>query len=529
MAESSIEWTDVTWNPTTGCTLIGKECTNCYAKTLTNRLMHYPNQPKYSKGFDVVVEHPDSLDEPYKLTKPQTIFVNSMSDLFHKDISLDFIKKVFKVMNDTPQHTYQVLTKRDHLLRRYSKELTWTDNIWMGVSVGIQASTKRIDNLRGCGAKHKFLSVEPLIEEITEMDLTNIDLVFVGGESGDNSVRPMKKEWVLKVKRFCKDYKVPFFFKQWGLERNNPDENDPTIHKAHRYHAKGGSMIDGKLYLDNPSVKDDSTPTVKLFGKSYYVMDDHYGLASIWELKAYLPMMEDELFKQLKEDIKRNGMNDPVLYYVTPDGIKLIIEGHTRLSAAISNKLKEIPMKEVKEPFNSLDEIKLWMIRHQFQRRNMSSFERVQLAYLSKDAIESAAKENLSKAGKKINVEESIDTNAEIARIANVGRTTVVRYASVQANASKTVLDKLSRGELSISAAHNTLKDSPDQPIKKEITKAKKKEPDLRMVSSIERGTKLLRSGDIEALVIVKDKNQLEMLSQKQKGKAGVYLLKESD
>ena len=129
MGESTIEWTDGTWNPVTGCSSVGAECLHCYARTLTNRYKHNPKLPKYRKGFDVVVEHPNSLKEPYKWAKPSTIFVNSMSDLFHKDVSLDFIKKVFKVMNETPQHTYQVLTKRDHLLKRYSKDLVWSDNI----------------------------------------------------------------------------------------------------------------------------------------------------------------------------------------------------------------------------------------------------------------------------------------------------------------------------------------------------------------------------------------------------------------
>jgi len=527
MAESKIEWTEDTWNPTTGCSSAGKECDNCYARTLTNRYQHNSKLPKYKKGFDVLVEHPDTLNEPYTWNEPRTVFVNSMSDLFHRDISLGFIQRVFKVMNDTPQHTYQVLTKRDHLLKRYSKELTWTDNIWMGVSVGIQSSTKRIDSLRECGAKHKFLSVEPLIEEIKEMDLTGIDLVFVGGESGDNSVRPMEKDWVLKIKKFCKQYKTAFFFKQWGKVRNNPDPNDPTINKAHTYHAKGGCMIDGKLYLANPSIKDDSIPIINLFGKDYYVMDDKFGLASIWELKSYLPMMEKELYKQLKDDIKKNGVNDPILYWVTPEGVKLVIEGHTRLSAAIKVKLKEIPMKEVKEQFTSMDEIKLWMIRHQFQRRNMSSLERIQLAYLSKDTIEKAAKENLSKAGKSEDVAQPIDTNAEIAHIAGVGRTTVVRYAAVQEKGSKTVQEKLNKGELSISGAYSAIKDLPEEPVQK---KAKPKgEPEIKMLPSIERGTKLLRSGDIEALVIVKDKSQLNLLSQKQKEKVGIYLLKATD
>ena len=529
MAESKIEWTGKTWNPTTGCTQISSECDNCYAKVMTNRYMHNSNQPKYKAGFDVVVEHPDSLDEPRNWPKPTTIFVNSMSDLFHRDISLDFLKRVFKVMNETPQHTYQVLTKRHKLLERHSKELNWTDNIWMGVSVGTQKATERITSLQMCGAKHKFLSVEPLIEKITEMDLTGIDLVLVGGESGDNNSRPMPKEWVLEVKKFCKQYNVPFFFKQWGLERNNPNENDPTMNKDHRYYAKGGCMLDGKVYLSNPSIKNDSTPTLKLFGKDYYIMDDKFGLNTIWELKSYLPMMEKELFAQLCNDIQTNGVNDPVLYWVTPEGKPLVIEGHTRLTAAIRNRLKEIPRKEITEQFNSLDEIKLWMIKHQFQRRNLSTAEKIQLAYLSKETIERTAKENLSKGGKNINVTEHVDTNDEIARIAGVGRTTVVRYAAVVEKASPSVLHRLKKGEITISAAHQTIKDSHETPIKKREQTEPEDKPAVKIFPSIEKGTKLLRSGGIDALMIVKDQDQIERLGSSQKKKLGFYLLKESD
>ena len=265
MAKSSIEWTDGTWNPTTGCTKISKECDNCYAEVMTRRLQAM-GQEKYAQGFDVALEHSESLSEPYNWKTPQTVFVNSMSDLFHKDISLAYIQQVFKVMNDTPQHTYQILTKRHHELSKYSDLLNWTDNIWMGVSVGSMASVRKIEHLRKCGAKYKFLSVEPLIEELTDLNLEGIELVFVGGESGTGDIRPMKLEWVEGVKTACEKYNTAFFFKQWGKAKFNPDQNDPTIHSLHRYHAKGGAMLNGKLYLDNPSMKNQSIPTISLFG-----------------------------------------------------------------------------------------------------------------------------------------------------------------------------------------------------------------------------------------------------------------------
>jgi protein gp37 len=169
---------------------------------------------KYLNNFKITL-HPETLDIPYTWKKPKVVFVNSMSDLFHKDVPLSFIKKVFKVMNETPQHTYQVLTKRADLLARYHEELTWTQNIWMGVSVENQTVTNRIDFLRNTGAKIKFLSLEPLLSGLQNLNLTNIDWVIVGGESGPKA-RPMEKKWVLDIKRQCERENVPFFFKQWG-------------------------------------------------------------------------------------------------------------------------------------------------------------------------------------------------------------------------------------------------------------------------------------------------------------------------
>ncbi|MFC2176695.1 DUF5131 family protein, partial [Bacteroidota bacterium] len=262
---TTIEWTQENWNPTTGCKHYSKwgECDNCYAETITNIRKNSPKFTKYRAGFDTLVMHDYTLKEPYGWSKPVTVFVNSMSDLFHKDVKLEFLKKVFAVMNDTPQHTYQILTKRDKILEDYSDKLNWTDNIWMGVSVGAQGATKRIPRLQNCGAKHKFLSVEPFIEEINDIDLTGIDWVIVGGESGGGA-RPIQAEWVHKMKCFCEDASVPFFFKQWGKKKYNPNPNDPTKHKLHRYHAKGGSQLDGITYWANPTIEDDSMPTLNL-------------------------------------------------------------------------------------------------------------------------------------------------------------------------------------------------------------------------------------------------------------------------
>ena len=233
---SKIEWTEKTWNPTTGCNKISQGCKNCYAEVMAKRLKAM-EQPKYKNGFELTL-HEDSLEIPYAWKKPQIIFVNSMSDLFHKDIPLEFIKKVFKVMNDCSHHTFQVLTKRGDILLEYSKELNWTNNIWVGVSVENQDVINRIDYLRKLNAHIKFLSLEPLLSPLPNLNLDNINWVIVGGESGFES-RPMKKEWVQDIKSQCQKQNVPFFFKQWG-----------GINKK-----KNGRILDNKTWDEMPIYK----------------------------------------------------------------------------------------------------------------------------------------------------------------------------------------------------------------------------------------------------------------------------------
>lgn len=213
MAQSSIEWTEMTWNPTTGCDKISAGCKYCYAEVMARRLQAMGVE-KYQNGFELRM-HPDALKIPYTWKSSKVVFVNSMSDLFHKDVPLTFIKQVFDVMNDNPQHVFQVLTKRSDLLLKYHKELKWGHNIWMGVSVENQKVMHRIDDLRRTNARVKFLSCEPLIGPLPNMNLEGIDWVIVGGESG-RKPRPMKEEWVLEILDQCKSAGVKFFFKQWG-------------------------------------------------------------------------------------------------------------------------------------------------------------------------------------------------------------------------------------------------------------------------------------------------------------------------
>lgn len=213
MATSSIEWTEATWNPTTGCDKISAGCKYCYAEVMARRLQAM-GQKKYANRFELTI-HEDELGRPYNWKKGRVVFVNSMSDLFHKDVPLSFIMKVFKVMNECPQHTFQVLTKRADILHKYSPFLNWTPNIWMGVSVEKSNFFERIDHLRETGAAIKFLSLEPLLGPLQSMNLKKIDWVIVGGESGFKP-RPMKLEWVMDIQEQCKNASVPFFFKQWG-------------------------------------------------------------------------------------------------------------------------------------------------------------------------------------------------------------------------------------------------------------------------------------------------------------------------
>jgi protein gp37 len=213
MANSSIEWTEMTWNPTTGCNKVSAGCKYCYAEIMAKRLKAM-GQEKYKDGFKLRI-HPESLNIPYAWKKPKIVFVNSMSDLFHKDVPTDFIISVFKVMNENPIHTFQVLTKRPERLLELNDQLTWSDNIWMGVSVEDDRVAGRIDYLRHTDAVIKFLSCEPLIGPLDNLDLSNINWVIVGGESGAKS-RPMKPEWVTSIKTQCEKKKVAFFFKQWG-------------------------------------------------------------------------------------------------------------------------------------------------------------------------------------------------------------------------------------------------------------------------------------------------------------------------
>ena len=235
MNKTKIQWTEMTWNPITGCTKISDGCLNCYAARMAKRLKAMGN-PRYINEFEVTV-HKDLLGVPIEIKQPKMIFVNSMSDLFHKDVPDDIIIKVFETMNKAYWHTFQVLTKRPERVLAMDKAglLKWSSNIWMGTTVENDKYINRIDKLRKTKANIKFLSCEPLLGSLKDISLEGIDWVIVGGESGPKS-REMKKEWVLELKELCEKEGVAFFFKQWG-----------GINKK-----KSGRMLDGKTYDGYP-------------------------------------------------------------------------------------------------------------------------------------------------------------------------------------------------------------------------------------------------------------------------------------
>lgn len=247
---STIEWTELTWNPVTGCNKVSAGCKFCYAERMAKRLQAMGVE-QYRNGFKLTLA-PQVLSLPFSWKSPKLVFVNSMSDLFHKEVSLSYIQRVFDVMNATPQHTYQILTKRSERLLELSKHLSWTENIWMGVSVEEEKVSYRIRDLIETDAKIKFLSVEPLIAPVQNLYLNNIDWVIVGGESGPGA-RPLKYEWVVSIQKDCRAHKVPFFFKQWGKPQFNVQQDDPTIEKRHPQHAKGGCQLNGKIHRAMPS------------------------------------------------------------------------------------------------------------------------------------------------------------------------------------------------------------------------------------------------------------------------------------
>ncbi|GJM64802.1 phage Gp37/Gp68 family protein [Persicobacter diffluens] len=236
MTTSKIEWTDISWNPVTGCTKVSAGCKNCYAEKMSKRLQAM-NIEKYKDGFSVIKSHEEALLAPFNWKRTKRVFVNSMSDLFHEKVPKAFIQKVFQVMKSNPQHNFQVLTKRAERLAKLSPYLNWSDNIWMGVSVESEKFLSRVDLLKSTEAKVKFLSLEPLLGPLHQLNVDGIDWVIVGGESGYKA-RLMNPFWVNHIQTICQNTNTPFFFKQWG-----------GPHKKEK-----GRVLNGKTYSQFPPI-----------------------------------------------------------------------------------------------------------------------------------------------------------------------------------------------------------------------------------------------------------------------------------
>ena len=242
MRTTKIEWTERTWNPVTGCTKQSEGCAHCYAEVMSRRLCAMGN-PKYANGFKSTT-HLEALKEPFNWKKPSTIFVCSMSDLFHKDVPFEFIDKVFRVIEETPQHNYQILTKRAERMAEYFETRNIPHNAWIGVTVENKETKYRIDHIRHLDATVKFLSCEPLLGDLGELNLYGINWIIVGGESGSQA-RPMKEEWVLNIKRQADANNIPFFFKQWGTWSKDGVKGNKKIN---------GKLLEGVIVQNMPQI-----------------------------------------------------------------------------------------------------------------------------------------------------------------------------------------------------------------------------------------------------------------------------------
>lgn len=243
MAETKIEWTDKTWNPVTGCTKKSEGCAHCYAEVMARRLKGM-GQLKYKNAFRLTL-HPEDLDEPTKWYKPHNIFVCSMGDLFHEEVPFEFVDQVMQIIRKTPQHRYQILTKRAERMEEYFQSHDVPLNVWLGVTVEVRRTRFRIDHLRHIPASVRFLSCEPLLEDLGDMKLEGVDWIIVGGESGTQA-RPMKEEWVLNVKRQAEENDIAFFFKQWGTWSREGVKRNKRVN---------GKLLEGKVVQQMPKEK----------------------------------------------------------------------------------------------------------------------------------------------------------------------------------------------------------------------------------------------------------------------------------
>lgn len=241
MAETKIEWTDKTWNPVTGCTKKSEGCVHCYAEVMARRLKGM-GQEKYKNAFQLTL-HPEDLDEPKKWHRSHNVFVCSMGDLFHEEVPFDFVDRVMDIIRETPQHRYQILTKRAERMEEYFSSHEIPVNVWVGVTVEVQRTRNRIDHIRNLKAPVRFLSCEPLLEDLGNLNLDGIDWVIVGGESGTQA-RPMKEGWVQNIKLLAEKAGIAFFFKQWGTWGQDGVKRNKRVN---------GKLLNGEVIQQMPN------------------------------------------------------------------------------------------------------------------------------------------------------------------------------------------------------------------------------------------------------------------------------------
>jgi len=618
---SKIGWTHHTANLWWGCVKISDGCSNCYACEIAEFRQHdvWGNDRPRRKIENVWKEITKYQKEAEKVGQIHRVFVGSMMDIFEKPMPLvdhngnpilqndnelwntgKLRDKFFNEMvPDCPNLMFLLLTKRPSNINKYIPE-QWKENppknVMFGTSVSDQKSANLfIPHLAKVNGK-RFLSAEPLIGQVDLMHqdadgnalLDSLHWIITGGESGVKDIRRMDSEWVSVIKQQCQNKNIPFYFKQWGQDEFNPDQNDPTIKKKHPWHAKGGCLYNGKIYMNYPShFNDDTIPVVDLFDVDHFVVEQLEGLCIVDELKSYLPAMDDEIYLKLRENIKSNGLDNQILYFENKQKKRIVIDGHSRLRACLEIGITDFPSRKIVEKFENLDEIKLWMVKNQCDRRNLSKVESLKLAFRSKPTIEKLAKENLSKAGKanskknteSANTEEikKIDTYFEIAKIAHVGRTTVYRYSLILNSAPQTIIDSLHKGDISIGSAYASLKNKVEpvientdkkyisilplrnnsqsvvtslknetipiesadtsQKIKKEAVKENKiteTEPKLVkpiqltniiILQNIDDGQQKIKNGDIDVMMIFNQSDRLNILKENPNVRIGVYYL----
>lgn len=498
MKNSKIGWTRHTANLWWGCVKVNKGCDRCYACEIAEFRKHdvWGNDKPRRMIKDVWKNFEKYQKDAEKQNETHRVFVGSMMDLFELSMPLvdtdgnplieginefwntgQLRDKFFKeVVPNSPNLMFLLLTKRPSNINKYIPE-EWKDNppenIMFGTSVSDQKTANTfIPHLAKVKGK-RFLSAEPLLGPIDLMQqdgngnalLDSLNWIIAGGESGEEDVRQIDSEWVSLIKDQCENNSIPFYFKQWGRKEFNPNLDDPTIKKKHPWHAKGGCMYNLKIYMNYPSHFNDlSTPVVNLFDEDHFISDQWKGFCIIDELKSYLPTMNDETYLQLKTNIKLNGLDNQILYFENEQKKRIVIDGHSRLKACLEIGITDISSRKVKEKFGNLDEIKLWMVKNQCERRNLSPVERLKIAFLSINEIERMANKNLSNAGKNKTIDKKINTCEEIGKIAGVSTSTVSRYKFVIDNfkefddISKTIIDNLNNGLITISKAQSLMK-----------------------------------------------------------------------